>query len=213
MPLRGQGLWRLFPAVREAERPRFVFFFTLATLITLAQTLGLAGAEALFLARIGVEFLPHTFILAAAGSVVGLLLYATVVGAVRNNLLFSRMLWLAALALGAGAFVAFSGSRAILPVLLGAFFLTQALFLNHFWTFASDYFDILASKRLSPLFAFGASAGGALGGGLAVALIRFAPPEALVGAWALLLLASGIFVRTRRRALLQWGLVELVEKD
>lgn len=213
MPARGEGFWRLLPAVRAAERSRFAFFFSLATLISLAQTLGLAGAESLFLGRVGVAYLPHTFMLASAATVVGLLLYATVVGAMRNDLLCARMLLLGGVGLAGGAFVAASGSRAVLPVLLGAFFFTQALFLNHFWTFASDYFDILASKRLSHLFAFGASAGGALGGGLAVALIHFGPPEALIGGWALLLLVAGLFVRMRHRALLHWGLVELVEKD
>lgn len=213
MPARGDGFWRLLPAVRAAERPRFAFFFGLATLITLAQTLGLAGSEALFLGRVGVAYLPHTFILAAVASVVGLLLYSAVVGVMRNDLLCARMLLLAGLALAGGALAAASGQRAVLPALLGAFFLTQALFLNHFWTFASDYFDILASKRLSHLFAFGASAGGALGGGLAVALVQVAPPEALIGGWALLLLAAGLFVRIRHRSLLHWGLVELVEKD
>ena len=41
--------WRLFPDVRQQERPRFLFFAGLAALVSLAQTLGLTGSEALFL--------------------------------------------------------------------------------------------------------------------------------------------------------------------
>ena len=52
-----QGLtnlfWRLFPDVRLQERSRFLFFAGLAALISLAQTLGLTGAEVLFLAEAG----------------------------------------------------------------------------------------------------------------------------------------------------------------
>ena len=34
----------------------------------------------------------------------------------------------------------------------------------HFWTFATDFFDTSASRRLFPYLAVGASAGGILGG-------------------------------------------------
>ena len=60
-----KGFWRLVPGVRPSERSRFGFFFAISSLISLAQTLGLVGAEALFLARYGVEFLPHVFISAS----------------------------------------------------------------------------------------------------------------------------------------------------
>ena len=47
-----QGLtdlfWRPLSDVRIQERPRFLFFALLATSISLAQTLGLTGAEALW---------------------------------------------------------------------------------------------------------------------------------------------------------------------
>ncbi len=67
---RAEPLWRLIPDVRADERSRFLFFAGLFTLITLGQTMGLAGSEALFLARLGVDQLPATFILAAASTVV-----------------------------------------------------------------------------------------------------------------------------------------------
>ena len=44
-----KGWWRLLPEVRSGERDRFLFFFALLGLLTLAQMMGFAGAEALFL--------------------------------------------------------------------------------------------------------------------------------------------------------------------
>ena len=52
--------WRLLPMVRRHERERFRFFFSLSALLSLAQTLGLAGSEALYLTQIGVASLPFT---------------------------------------------------------------------------------------------------------------------------------------------------------
>ncbi len=57
-----ESFWRLVPSVHKAERGRVVFFVTVSALVAMAQTMGLSGAEALFLARYGVAFLPHVFI-------------------------------------------------------------------------------------------------------------------------------------------------------
>jgi hypothetical protein len=64
MAERGELFWRLLRDVRAGERSRFLFFTGLFTLISLAQTLGLAGAEALFLAEFGAPGLAPTFIAA-----------------------------------------------------------------------------------------------------------------------------------------------------
>ena len=81
-----EALWRLVPDVRPGERPRFLFFAGLFTLVSFAQTVGLAGAEALFLARFGAEGLPVALILASAATVLLSLVYALRVGSVRNDL-------------------------------------------------------------------------------------------------------------------------------
>ena len=67
------GIWRFARSVRAQERQRLVFFTGVAALVALGQTLGLAGAEALFLTRYGVEYLPHTFVFAAVVTILGML--------------------------------------------------------------------------------------------------------------------------------------------
>ena len=58
-------LWRFLPDVRTGERSRFLFFAGLLMLISLGQTIGLAGTEALFLAKLGIEDLGQAFVAAA----------------------------------------------------------------------------------------------------------------------------------------------------
>jgi ATP/ADP translocase len=96
-------LWRLLPAVRTAERGRFLFFASLYGLLTLAQTVGLVGAEAFFLGRSGAEALPRTFVIASLTTVLASLAYAAVVGRARNDGLFVAMLLTTAALLGAGS--------------------------------------------------------------------------------------------------------------
>ncbi len=213
MRARAELFWRLLPDVRTGERTRFLFFAGLFTLISLAQTVGLAGSEALLLGTLGARALPSTFLFASLVTVAGSIGYAALVGRLRNDDLFMALLFVAAALLGAGAALAGAGNAAALIGLVCLFYLTQAVFLNHFWTFSGDYFDTLASKRLVPLFTIGSSLGGVLGGLVAVAASSQLPAIALVAAWAALLAAAALLLRIARRPLRRWGPLELEEAD
>jgi CRP-like cAMP-binding protein/ATP/ADP translocase len=199
--------------VRTQERPRFLFFAGLATIISLAQTLGLVGAEALFLAHYGAAALPVTFIAAALLTVFGSMMYAARVGVVRNDGLFVQMLAGAAIVLAAAAVAVAAGHVYLLPVLFCIFYLTQAVFVNHLWTFTGDYFDTVASKRLIPLFTIGASVGGFLGGAIAAAMTQIAGPVSLIAGWSVFLGAAAAMVAGARRQLLRWGPLDIEEAD
>ncbi|MEE8581229.1 MAG: cyclic nucleotide-binding domain-containing protein [Myxococcota bacterium] len=210
---RSEAIWRLLPAVRPSERPRFLFFSGLYALITMAQTIGLAGSEALFLTRAGLERLPQAMILASLVAVVGSFVYAAVVGRMRNDRLFIIMLIGAAILLAASLSAIRSDASWIFTTLFCAFYLTQAIFITHYRTFATDFFDAQASKRLFPGLAVGASLGGVLGGIAAILLGRLLGPESLVAAWGAMLLASALWLRLAHHRLRRWGPLELEELD
>ena len=205
------GLWRLFPGVRTAERGRLLFFLSLYGLLSLAQTIGLVGAEAVYLGREGAEALPLAFVIAATATVFASLLYAVVVGRTRNDSLYAALFGGAGLALIASM----SASDAPLFALLVfcGWFAIGAVLHNHYWTFAADFFDTLTSKRLFPLIMVGGSVGGAVGGGLAAALTRFVPAEALIAGWGILLVAAAILLRAVRAQLRRWGPLGFEEAD
>jgi len=205
--------WRFLPAVRRSERARTVFFAGLMTLVSAAQTLGLAGSEALLLAKLGAERLPSAFIAAALATVLGSLLYAWRVGAVRNDRLFVWMLAGSAALLAAATPLASRGDPRALIALFCFFYLGQAVFLNHFWTFSGDYFDTLTSKRLFPVFTVGSSLGGLVGGAAAALATRALGAASLIAGWALLLACAALLLRLARRPLRRWGPALLEEAD
>ena len=92
MRARAELFWRLLPDVRTGERTRFLFFAALFTLINVAQTVGLAGSEALLLGRLGAGALPVTFIVASLATVLGSFVYAVGVGRLRNDDLCAGLL-------------------------------------------------------------------------------------------------------------------------
>jgi HEAT repeat protein len=198
-------LWRAFPEVRPLERERFLFFAALSGLITLAQTVGLAGSDALFLAELGTEALPATFILASAVSVTGCLAYALVVGQIRNDRLYVAILAGAAALLLVGVGFAAQGARWVLIAFFCAAYVTQGVFLYlHYWTFAADYFDTLSSKRVFPYLVVSGSVGGIIGGSLTAILSRVAPTETLIIMWALGLFGAALLVHRAKRDLKRW---------
>jgi CRP-like cAMP-binding protein/HEAT repeat protein len=206
-------LWRLLPGVRPNERSRFLFFLALSGMIQFSQTVGLASAEALFLARVGVGQLPLAFVVAAAVTVTGSLAYAAIVGRRRNDLLYAEILLLSAGLLVILAFSAQLGLGWAPLALLCAFYLTYSVLLNHFWTFAGDYFDALASKRLFPLFLLGGSVGGLVGGAVTGIGSRLLSPEILLFVWSGGLgLAAAMIIATAGR-LRRWFPLDLEERD
>jgi len=200
-----EGFWKLIPAVRRTERGRFACIMALGAVVTLAQGMGLAGAEALFLVRLGAERLPTTFVLASLFTVGASLLYAVRVGRARNDRVFVEVLTAAALGVGLSAAAFRLGYEQALPAMLCLYFAAQAVLISHYWTFAGDFFDTLATKRLVALFTVGMSVGGLAGGLIAMTVLTRASAEALVWGWSLsfalaavgLLLVQGRFAAWR----------------
>jgi len=213
MPGPGKLFWRLVPDVRVHERSRFLFFAQLGALISLAQTLGLTGAEALFLAEFGVELLPLTIIAGSASTVLGFALYAMRVGDVRNDGFFAQLLVGAAVALAAATLGIELHVPGVSIFLICFFFVTQAIFVNHLWTFTTDYFDTLTSKRLVPLFTIGGSVGGVGGGLIAAGMTEIAGAASLVAGWAVCLAGAAAIIRVARSRLRGWGPIDLEEAD
>jgi ATP/ADP translocase len=207
------AFWRLLPDVRRDERSRFAFFLALFSLVTAAETVGLAGSESLFIGHLGASRLPSTWVAASLLAVVGSLAYAAVVDVLRNDRLFVIMLLVAATLLAVVGTAAAWGSPWAFAVLICLFWLYRAVFLVHYWTFAGDHFDTLSSKRLFPLFAVGSSAGGAFGGLLAWGLVHLGPAEWLLAIWAALLVGAAALLIGNRRRLLRWIPLEAMEAD
>src|SRR4029453_18199347 len=213
MPRRFEHFWRLLPAVRRTERSRALFFTGLLALVMAAQTVGLAGSEALFLSALSAQQLPLAFLIAAIAAMSGSAIYAAVVGVARNDALFAQMLLGAGLTLASVPIVAPDPGPLLRFALIAAYYLTFGVLTNHFWTFAGDYFDTLTAKRLVPVFALGSSVGGLFGGVLSVLTARTLGPLATIAVWGALLCAAAALLGLARRPLRRWGPLGEEEAD
>lgn len=211
-------IWtRIFPSVRQQEGDRFRFFFTLAGLLVLGQTLGLVGVESLLLSHLGAGVLPTVFVFASVFTVLTSLLYAVGVDNSRNDNYFIRLLgWFsAAIALAALLERYLPAARSVaLVALFCLYYASFAVCTNHFWTFTSDYFDTLGAKRLFPLFTVGSSLGGLLGGVLASVLVGLTLDSgALLFCWVGCNLLAAGWLRYHKASLRRWGPLEIEEDD
>jgi len=206
-------MWQWLASVRTAERERFAFFIGLGCLVSIAQMLGQAGSESLFLARLGAGRLPATFVAASLTTVAASLLYALRVGRARNDRVLVELLAVAALAVVLAAVAVREGSAAGLVALYCLFFATQAVLTNHYWALVGDFFDTLAAKRLVPLFTVGLSLGGALGGATAIGVVSAISAEALLVGWALGLVAAAALVLGSRARFQRWRALTSSEED
>ena len=205
------GRW--LASVRTAERERFAFFIGLGCVMAVAQMLGQAGSESLFLSRLGAARLPSTFVAASLTTVAVSLLYALRVGRARNDRVLVELLLVAALGVALAAYAVHAGSAPGLVALYCLFFATQAVLTNHYWTLVGDFFDTLSAKRLVPLFTVGLSAGGALGGVAAMGVVSALPAEALLVGWALGLLVAAALVLGSHARFQRWRALAAGEED
>lgn len=201
------------PGVRASERGRFAWFVALGALLALAQTVGLAGVEAVFLARLGAGRLPETFVLASATTVGASLLYAVRVGRARNDRVLAELAALAALGVVATALALSARWSAAVPALLCLHFAVQAVLTSHYWTFAGDFFDTLAAKRLVPLLTVAMSVGGAVGGLTAAAVLARADAATLLWGWAAALGVLAALALAGRRRFTRWRSLAAGEED
>ena len=211
-------IWtRLFPSVRRQERDRFLFFFLLAGLLTMGQTLGLVGAESLLLAKLGAGVLPTVFVFASVSTVLGSLVYAVGVDNSRNDNYFVRLLLVFSSAIALATLTAiFSDAyqSIALVILFCLYYLNFAVCQNHFWTFTGDFFDTLGAKRLFPLFTIGSSLGGLCGGLIASVVANWnGGPVLLLWGWFGLGLLAALWLRTHKAPLRRWGPLEIEEAD
>lgn len=211
-------IWtRLFPSVRRQERERFRFFFLLAGLLVMGQTLGLVGVESLLLSHLGAGVLPKVFVFASVATVIASLFYAVGVDNSRNDNYFVRLLLLFSSAIAVAALVERfvpAGRSAALVVLFCLYYANFAVCTNHFWTFTGDFFDTLGAKRLFPLFTIGSSLGG-LAGGLIATMVasRSGGSVALLWGWVVCSLLAAGWLRYHKGPLRRWGPLEIEEAD
>ena len=158
--------------------------------------LGLNTAYALFLDRVGVEFLPTMILLTGVVVMVTTLAFAAGLGR------FASRVWLltALIALGAVVILERVGIAAGTPLIYEVIWLggqvTMMVSLTAMWTAAAEVCTTRQAKRLYPLFASAGIAGGAIGNFLTGSLANGLGTENVLLVQAALLITAGILAYT-----------------
>ncbi len=153
------------------------------------------GIDALFFARVGVEFLPYMYMVLGVLTLAASLVVTALLGRLPKKLLYSAIpLILGFTMLAARLLIAFDLPW-VYPALWLAMYLMWTLQYLVVWGLASMVFDTRQAKRLFPLFAAGGILGTASGGLITKPLVGWLGSENLLFAWALAFFGQALLTR------------------
>ncbi|MCE5243060.1 MAG: HEAT repeat domain-containing protein [Desulfobacteraceae bacterium] len=197
-------------AIEKSEGPKVLLAWLMGVCVTLGTVLGWASIQAMLLKRVGVEFLPYTYIGLGVLGMLGSSLYLVFADAVRRDRLLIRSSIGLALVLLAARLLVASGPpvQEVLswkPVLFflivfGVLMLSTSIVTGQLWTIINDVFRPSRGRSLYPLLHSSGAVGGILGGILVQLLTPLTGTPNLVIAWALsYLLVALLIVLFRNR--------------
>lgn len=184
-----KGLKRLF-LVQESEAGKVSYFLVFFMLVSAGMAIGRGTADALFLKRLGIEYLPlmymgQSFILAMVS-----LAYA----AFADRIVAERFFRIIFLILVLLVFISWltmtmTASSLAYPVYYLVYEIASEVLLVHAALYINQNMTTLQAKRLTPLFFGGAQAGTITGGLLLAFVAPVTGPVNLLIVWCLLLVA------------------------
>jgi HEAT repeat protein len=176
--------------IQPGETRAVVLLIALLLLPAAGNAIGVAAAEALFYARVGVEYLPLLYIVLAGVTALATFGLTGLLGRVSRKRLYLALPPILALVLALGWVLVGLDLVWSYPVLWLSTGLIATLQNVVAWGLAGLVFDTRQARRLFPLFGAGSILGGALGGLLTRPLVQLLGTENLLLVWALTLLAA-----------------------
>jgi CRP-like cAMP-binding protein/HEAT repeat protein len=195
-----QSLLRKLLNLQPGEGRKFAILYLLGFVVATSLVWGGAIGRALFLKRIGVEWLPLMFIFDALLTFLVIIVYTAFVDRVSNARLLAAIFGgVGVVLLAAWGLLFLDGRGVAIPAVIAVYALfylaervLRALFGVHVWTLFNDYLDIRAAKRIFPLLGSTSRTAGILSGALLSLMTTFLP-ETLILVWiAVLVLGAWI---------------------
>jgi CRP-like cAMP-binding protein/HEAT repeat protein len=186
-----QALLRKLLNLQPGEGRKLVVLYLLGFVVATSLVWGQSIGRALFLKRIGVEWLPLMFIFEALLTFLIAIVYTSFVDRVSNARLLAVIFGgVGIVLLAAWGLLFLDREGVVVPYVIlvyALFYLAErvlrALFGVHVWTLYDDYLDIRSAKRLLPILGSNSRTAGILSGALLSLLTAFLPVETLVLIW------------------------------
>jgi len=192
-------LHRLF-LVEEEEAGTVFYFLGLFLIIGCGMALGRATANALFLKRVGIDYLPVLYLVQGAACFVTSLFYASFADLISAERFFKLLFALiATTVLIFWLLISLTSNPLLFPVYFLFYEVVSEVLLIHSALYLSQNLNTLQAKRLSPVIFSGLQLGTILGGLFLAAYASVLGTHNMLSVWLLLLLAALLMVTLRHR--------------
>jgi len=187
--------------IHAGERGNVLYFLLFFLLVSAGMAVGRSSADALFLKRLGIEYLPLMYIIQSLLLAAVSLVYTAFADRIPAESFFRSLFSvLIVLVLGSWAVINTSGSTLIYPVYYLIYEVSSEVLLVHAALYMNQNMTTLQAKRLAPLVYAGAQVGTIIGGlTLALAAPVFGTQNMLLVWCGLLVAASAaLYIRHKR---------------
>ena len=186
--------------VEEDEAATVFYFLVLLLVIGCGMALGRATANALFLKRFGIHYLPLVYLVQGGACFVTSLLYAGVADLVSAERFFKILFGILALAvLVFWVLTSVIADPLLFPIYFLFYEVVSEVLLIHSAVYLNQNLNTLQAKRLSPIIFSGLQIGTILGGLFLAAYAPMIGTSNLLAVWVILLLMAMLIVALRHQ--------------
>jgi len=189
--------YKLF-LIHEDEGSEVFYFLTFFIIVSAGMAIGRSTADALFLKRLGVEYLPVMYLIQSLFLATVSIVYAAFADRVPAESFFKVLFTsLIVLVFTAWLMISFTATSLVYPFYYLVYEVASELLLVHAALYMQQNMNTLQTKRLSPLIFSGVQVGTIIGGVSLALLSPIIGPQNLLLAWCLFL-AVGIAIISMR---------------
>jgi len=186
--------------IRSNERGTVLYFFILFVLTGIGLAIGRSTADALFLKRFGIEYLPVMYLILS----VVLMLFSTIYAAFSDRFSPEKMFRIiygsiAVLLVCNWAFIAFSDSNMGYPVYFLIYEAASEILLVHASLYLGKNLEVQQLKRISSVIFAGAQIGIVIGGVFLATTAEIIGVQNMLLVWVATISISGIMIIMRHR--------------
>jgi len=186
--------------IRAGERGTIVYFLFFFMLVSAGMAIGRSTADALFLKRLGVEYLPLMYMAQSLLLAAVSLVYAAFADRIPAEKFFRALFAiLLVLVLGSWLVMTANASSLVYPAYYLIYEVASELLLVHAALYMNQNMNTLQAKRLMPLVYAGAQIGTISGGMLLVTAAPVFGTQNLLLMWCALLVTGSVILAVRHR--------------
>jgi len=181
--------------IQEGETRKVAYFFAFFMLVSAGMAIGRGTADAMFLKRLGIEYLPLMYMVQSFVLAIVSLVYTAFADRIIAEKFFRTIfLVLVLLVFGAWFSMTITTSRLTYPAYYLIYEIASEILLVHAALYMNQNMTTLQAKRLTPLFFGGAQAGTIVGGLLLAFAAPVTGPKNLLIVWCLLLVVCTVLL-------------------